>query len=63
MKKQHLKNLLLNKKAISNLNQLDTLKGGTGSFTLDTSFDPCSEYLPSSYDFLLCKVACEDHQE
>jgi hypothetical protein len=62
MKKHQLKSLLLNKKAISNLNKLDTLKGGTGSFTIDTSFDPCSEYLPSSYDFLLCEAACADHQ-
>jgi len=58
MKKRQIKNLILNKKAISSLNQLETIKGGTGSFTIDTSYDPCSEYLPSSYDFLLCEAAC-----
>ncbi|MBC8757681.1 hypothetical protein H2O64_23635 [Kordia sp. YSTF-M3] len=62
MKKMNLKNLALNKKAISSLNQLEIIKGGTGSFTIDTSYDPCSEYLPSSYDFLLCEAACADHQ-
>ena len=45
MKKRSLKTLQLNKKSISKLKSIDVaVKGG--------------EFLPSSYDFLLCEAAC-----